>query len=238
MSIQLNVSQLEDLIRHYTAEKAKLEFQLHSANAMIAQLEASLAEAKNASSMVTPPLINPSLIGETTPQSSPSPSAEAPVPTEKVPTKTVVSPTKKRKPGRPPKNRVEATDDSPTEQTPKKTAKKKGPGRPVGSGMKLSEWDEVLITGLQRKKQVMANPEMIELFRKKARKDQSPLSETELKSRLNRTLQKLANKKGRLIKVPYEGKGYAYGLKRWIDKETGELKQEYQVENENSDTTK
>jgi hypothetical protein len=43
---------------------------------------------------------------------------------------------------------------------------------------------------------------------------------------LNRSIHKLTHRRGILIKVPYEGKGYAYALSNWVD-EGGNLLEDY-----------
>lgn len=85
-------------------------------------------------------------------------------------------------------------------------------------GYKLSDWDIAIIDILENFQKVMLQLEIRERIfeRKNLVKN---LSEDQAMGKINRCLQKLVNKRGMVIKIPYVGKGFLYGLNEWLDKE-------------------
>ncbi len=91
---------------------------------------------------------------------------------------------------------------------------------------KLSDWDELILNGIEATGKTMINADLIELMESKKKKDKLDWDEVKLKAKLNSTLHKLANKKGLLLKVPYEGKGFGYALSKWATKK-GDIPKKY-----------
>ena len=151
-----------------------------------------------------------------------------------------------RKRGRPRKTEIEAVTTPPkkrgrprkvvniprpigktlTSQTMSNLEGKKKRIRIVDGGYKLSEWDQFIINSLQNKKKTLINTELLTLAQKKAKKEGRSFDSDYAKGKLNRSLHKMANKRGDIIKTRYDGKGFAYGLPEWFDKEKS-LKNKY-----------
>ena len=56
--------------------------------------------------------------------------------------------------------------------------------------------------------------------------DTIKLGAAQIKTKLNASLHKLANKKALLAKVEHSGRGFAYALQEWVSK-SGELPKKY-----------
>ncbi|MCB0562755.1 MAG: hypothetical protein KDD01_00095, partial [Phaeodactylibacter sp.] len=121
---------------------------------------------------------------------------------------------KKRGPGRPPK--------AASEKKSTKAAKKESP-KDTDSNLRLSDWDEFVIKSLQSKQQALITKDFLEIA--KANPDIKS-GEAQVKVKLNRSLHKLANKKGALVKVEHSGRGFAYALSEWVNNK-GELPKKY-----------
>ena len=90
---------------------------------------------------------------------------------------------------------------------------------------KLSPWDEFIITTLQTKDKVLIMSEFLDIV-KSDFAGAKGWTEAKIKSKLNAVFHKLANKKGNIIKVSFEGRGFAYALPKWLNP-AGELKKKY-----------
>jgi hypothetical protein len=73
---------------------------------------------------------------------------------------------------------------------------------------------------------VLVNAQILELAKVRVEKEKLDLNDQQLRGKLNRSIHKLANKRGNLVKVDYPGKGFAYGLPNWTDK-NNEIKKKY-----------
>jgi hypothetical protein len=164
----------------------------------------------------------------------------------KAKTEAVASPAKRR--GRPPKAKTEAVA-SPAKRRgrPRKTVSvptvslanelknntklKKEPKkrqRIVENGYKLSDWDNFIIGTLNKKQSVLITKDFIEASRLKSESEKSKFDEAKVKNMLNRSLHKLSNKRGDIIKTKYNGKGFAYALPKWVSNSSKTLKKKYQ----------
>jgi len=107
-------------------------------------------------------------------------------------------------------------------------AKKKKRGRKPRKtkGYRLSDWDNQLIEVIRENNQPMASAELLDAMA-------SRMGEVEnmeqLKGKIARSLQKLANKRGVLGKASSRGRGYVYGLSDWFFARSGRLKKAYLV---------
>ena len=90
---------------------------------------------------------------------------------------------------------------------------------------KLSPWDEFIITTLQTKDKVLIMSEFLDIV-KDDFAGAKGWTEAKIKSKLNAVFHKLANKKGNIVKISFEGRGFAYALPKWLNP-AGELKKKY-----------
>lgn len=92
----------------------------------------------------------------------------------------------------------------------------------------LSEWDKLIINTLQESGKVMINQEIYDSIVDELKARELFRDEMKAKAKLNQSLVKLANRRGDLIKVRFEGRGFAYALPEWM--EGSRLKREYSRE--------
>ena len=107
-------------------------------------------------------------------------------------------------------------------KTKKKTAEKKD----RSSGYRLSEYDELLFDTLRENDRAMINSEIVEYVEQKQREKGLEMAEGEVQTMIVRSLQKLANRRKEIRKVPYEGRGMAYALPEWLNAQ-GEIKKKH-----------
>lgn len=118
-----------------------------------------------------------------------------------------------------------------------KAAVRKKPGRKPKRGRKprktkgyrLSDWDEFVINSIREKGLPMSSAELVEAGTKHSKDTKLGLDEEQVKGKIARSLQKLANKRGVLGKASSRGKGYVYGVDEWFFARSGRLKKAYQV---------
>ncbi|MBE0642359.1 MAG: hypothetical protein IH599_10005 [Bacteroidales bacterium] len=119
----------------------------------------------------------------------------------------------KRKPGRP------AT---------KKPAKRGRKPRRT-KGYRLSDWDNFLVELIRENQKPMTSSELLEAATLKAPERNIAIEADQIKGKVARSLQKLANKRGVLGKASSRGKGYVYGVAEWFFARSGRLKKSYEV---------
>ena len=139
---------------------------------------------------------------------------------------------KKKRRGRPPgsKNKTKS----------KSTAKGKGKTKQKAAasstksateagqrGYRLSEWDQFVLNSLEDKQKALTTSEFTEIG---VANPSIKSGAAQIKTKLNRSLHKLANKKGVLVKVEHSGRGFAYALQDWLDSK-GQLPKKYAKEN-------
>lgn len=98
---------------------------------------------------------------------------------------------------------------------PSKKVKKVAPGakkEKAAKGYKLSDWDNWVISSIKDKGQPLITQEIIDTVKAKAQESGLSSSDKEVKNKVTRSLQKLANRRGDIMKVPYKGKGHAYAI--------------------------
>jgi len=196
----LNALQTKGLIDLYHSELKKLEFQLAKTRQTIEELEEHLKvrqEIEEAAGIVTT-------------------------------TKTQLPATGKRR-GRPPKKASAKKASAKKEVAPKPASQpakteKSTSRKPMQRKRKLSKWDEFVITAIKKAKRPLISADILKASEKENAKTEK-MSDIQLKRKLNQVLHKLANKRGDLEKIPYEGKGFSYALPEWI--EDGKLKPEF-----------
>jgi hypothetical protein len=194
---QLSSSEIQDLINRYHSELKKLEFQVDEVITTIAQLERLLENVNGREkSAIAKVKIKKSKSLTTAPSSS----------------SALV---KKGKRGRPKKIKVKEKD------SPQKAIKKV-----KKSGYKLSIWDQYVIDSLKQAGNVRITQEIIDFVKNKASLDKLKTTDEEIKNKVTRSLQKLANRRNDITKVPYKGKGFAYAIPAWFNSK-GKLDNKY-----------
>ncbi len=93
-------------------------------------------------------------------------------------------------------------------------------------GYRLSDWDNFVIGSLERAGRVLINADFFDLALQFARENNKDLDEKQIRGKISRSIHKLANKRGEIIKINFEGKGFAYALSEWIDS-NGRLPEHY-----------
>jgi hypothetical protein len=191
----LNALQTKGLIDLYHSELKKLEFQLAKTRQTIDELEEHLKVRQEIEEAA----------GIVTTAKTKTPSAG------------------KRR-GRPPKKASAKKEVAPKSASKPAKAAKSTSRKPMQRQRKLSKWDEFVITAIKKAKRPLISSEILKASEKENAKSDK-MSDIQLKRKLNQVLHKLANKRGDLEKIPYEGKGFSYALPEWV--ENGKLKPEF-----------
>jgi hypothetical protein len=245
----LTTQELVDLINNYVSEVRKLEFQVHRTQATIQELEALLSERTSGETdFITIPVASaaepakpkkrrgrpPKKKTETT-EAGAQPKKRRGRPPKKKTEEVEAAATPKKRRGRPPKKKTETTEAGAQPKKrrgrpPKKKTEERAQPEPTiadeGKGYRLSEWDLFIIENLEKAQHVLVNAQILELAKAKVEEEKLDLNDQQLRGKLNRSIHKLANKRGNLVKVDYPGKGFAYGLPNWTDK-NNEIKKKY-----------
>jgi hypothetical protein len=202
----LKKNELADLIHRYESEVRKLKFQLQKTTETIQDLKGRMEDAPVAATVIAATTSAPQVPkrGRGRPRKSEAQKAAS----QNGAAPEAVNPPK-RKRGR-----------------PKGSTNKKKVIRRVKDGYRLSEWDSFIINSLKKANKVLVNSDLMELGKEKVKKEKLKLDDIQLRGKLNRSIHKLANKRGKLVKVDFPGKGFAYGLEDWADK-SGKVKAKY-----------
>ncbi len=182
---RLSSSEIQDLINKYQSELKKLEFQIEDVKSTIADLENWLESVE---------------LSEKT--------ALAKMGRKRKKTSITVSEpgAKRTKRGRPARKDTKSSDATITSEK-SRTKKIKST-----KGYKLSKWDEWVIEAITQKGKPQITKGIIESVKISSKGTGLQSNDEEIKNKVIRSLQKLANRRSDLIKVPYKGKGYAYAV--------------------------
>lgn len=94
-------------------------------------------------------------------------------------------------------------------------------------GYRLSDWDLFIINTIRKSGRVMITSQLMDKALSRVKKEKLDLDEVSLRGKLNRSIHKLTNRRGDLVKVEeYPGKGFAYGVPEWKD-DNGKIREEY-----------
>lgn len=74
----------------------------------------------------------------------------------------------------------------------------------------LSVWDKIIIEVIKEAGKPLASKDIYDKAMAKAAKQGIVMSEVKMKSKINQCLVKLSNRRGDIMKVKYQGRGYAY----------------------------
>jgi hypothetical protein len=199
-----NLTPLEvrDLITTYHSELRKLQFQINKVQEIIAELQEY--EYSNAEEYKLEPAILRGL-PEASQTSDDDDSSRG----------------RKTRRGRPVGRKAIDRKTGPGRTRQEKTADKKTLHK--GKGYRLSEWDLFVVNHLQDAGHALISSDLLQY----AMDDENiKADEEEIKIKLNRSLHKLANRKGVLVKVEHSGRGFAYALSSWLNNR-GELPKQF-----------
>lgn len=77
----------------------------------------------------------------------------------------------------------------------------------------LSKWDNVVLDVIRENGKPITSREMYDKAMEKAVERGIAMEEAKMRSKINQCLVKLANRRGDLRKIKYEGRGFAYTIK-------------------------
>ncbi|MEZ5042989.1 MAG: hypothetical protein R2828_24045 [Saprospiraceae bacterium] len=205
----LDPTEIKQLINVFNSELRQLNYRTLSIQKNIEQLEQALSKVVEveSSSMIEPMMV----LAQTAPLAK-EPKAATPKAAPAAKEEEAIKPAT-----------IKSSTTSKT-KTPKKVAMPK----PVVARRrrKLSPWDEFIMTALEEGDQVLIMSEFLEIVKNNF-SEAKGWSEAKIKSKLNAVFHKLANKKGNIVKISFEGRGFAYALPNWLNP-AGELKKKYQ----------
>lgn len=197
-NLKLGSSDVKQLVANYEAKQRQLQFELDQTKRMIRSLKNTLPAIEQAESEQAAILIE----AETTIE-------EVSVPAP------VAKPGGKRR-GRPAGKKNGAKTKKVT--APKVSKKKeKKDSKTRASGYRLSEYDQDVFNALKSTGRAMINAQIVSFIEEdKKEKGENPGTD-EIQKMVVRSLQKLANRRDDIKKVPYEGRGMAYALPEWLN---------------------
>lgn len=204
--LSLSRSELQELIGRYYSEVRKLSYQLQKTQKTIQELQVELNQ-KPAFDIPEIPSVSIANITKgkvINQQTDIAPKAEA----------VSEEPTNKRR-GRPSKN----IDSSGKRKSILNTNGKK-------RGYKLSETDNFVMRQLNDFQKPLIAAEIIYLAEEDAKAKGEQFDLDDFKIKLNRSIHKLANRRGDILKLRYEGRGFSYALPEWTSKD-GKLKKKF-----------
>ncbi len=201
--------EIRDLIAKYRSDLRKLEFQVNKTTQILKELQSHSSDIEEALSIEEAEIKELPTVSASEAASEPDVKETAKKTAKPSKGKGRKAAGKKRGPGRPPKT-----------ENKKKRAKSESK---KDKGYRLSEWDEFVINSLQAKQKALITSDFSDIA--KGNPD-IKAGDAQVKVKLNRSLHKLANKKGILVKVEYPGRGYAYALADWLNNK-GELPKKY-----------
>lgn len=239
---KLSPLELRDLINKFNSDLRKLQYQVVKTQAMVSELEGYLSEAETAlgleisTATVEVPEVEAASEKAKAQEQKAAPKtkgrgrpkgAKNKKTTEKKAAKPAAGKTKGKGPGRPAgsKSKKKATTETKPKAAKDKAsqAAKETPANEDVPGYRLSEWDDFVLKSLNEKGKVLTTSELTKIGVADA---SIKLGAAQIKTKLNASLHKLANKKGLLAKVEHSGRGFAYALQEWVSA-SGELPKKY-----------
>lgn len=201
-NLKLGSSDIKALLATYESKQRQLQFELDQTKKMIRSFKSALPELEAAEAAQMASLAEVAVLDEV---------AVAPV----------VAP--KRKRGRPAgiSTKKMAGDIPAKKQTRKKSGKK---GR--SAGYRLSEYDQLVFKALEVTGTAMINSEIVDFIEADQKSRGEKADADHIQTMVVRSLQKLANRRDDILKVPYEGRGRAYALPAWVNNK-GDLKRKH-----------
>lgn len=232
-NVVLTALDIRQLLERYQGDMRQLEFQVYKTQEAIKELEAALLAKTTEKPQLMQPVIHampPAGGAVVTVDATPTDNSGAAVAGDQ--------PIVKRR-GRPAGslNKPKAEGEV-NERKPRKNKEEDGVAvelvdatrlREKKRNRDLSDWDLVVINHLQTKGKVAMSGEFPPLAFDKNERENLGLDEKDVRDRLARSIHKLANKRGDIIKVKMsEGRGFGYILPEWLTSD-GLLKKRYTI---------
>lgn len=204
----LSPSQVRDLIHHYESELDKLNFQATKVNEILKELQ-TMADVAEGTTPAAIAQANVQQLPAAKTKAKGKRGGKAPAASEKT-------------------NGADKSTAKPKASTEKKAATTRKPKQRKAATKKprtvrLSEWDNFVIKSIREKQKAMITADLIEVAKAGP---YAKLQEDEIKSKINRSLQKLANRNSILERVKHDGRGFAYVPQEWMTKK-GDLPKKY-----------
>lgn len=249
--------ELVEMIADYSFEVKRLSFQLENTQKALADLQLLAKEAPApARAAAHPAEAKPAITETAVKQKKEKPAAKTKKAKAGAKTKTVKAEAAEKteapkRRGRPRKEKTEAVATVAAQtETPKKkrgrpkkeataataavsSKKKESKIRTLQDeesqpkGYRLSDWDLFIINTIRKSGKVMITSELMDKALSRVKKEKMDLDEVSLRGKLNRSIHKLSNRRGDLVKVEeYPGKGFAYGIPEWTN-EDGKIREEF-----------
>ena len=202
-NLKLGSSDIKALLTTYESKQRQLQFELEQTKKIIRSFKSALPELEAAEAAQMAAI------------------AEAATAIEEVaiPSAAAVAPAKRR--GRPAKAKGSTTEKKVTKPRQKKTKKKDR-----SSGYRLSEYDLLVFKALEETGSAMINSEIVSFIEADQLAKGEAADADQIQTMVVRSLQKLANRRDDIRKVPFEGRGMAYALPAWLNGK-GELKRKH-----------
>ena len=203
-NLKLASSDIKALLATYESKQRQLQFELDQTKRMIRNFKSALPNLEAAEAAQIASIAEASTVLE-----------EVAIPAAAA----VAAPPKKR--GRKPKNGSSAAPaKAPRQAKAKKTKKDRS------SGYRLSEYDLLVYKSLEQTGTAMITSEITDFIVADQSKDGGKVDAAHVQTMVVRSLQKLANRRNDILKVPYEGRGMAYALPNWVNGK-GDLKRKH-----------
>ena len=201
-NLKLGSSDIKALLATYESKQRQLQFELDQTKKMIRSFKTALPELEAAEAAQMASLTDVAVL-------------------DKVSVAPVVAP--KRKRGRPAgvAAKKNASSILAEKQTKKKSSKQ---GR--SAGYRLSSYDQLVFKALEVTGTAMINSEIVAFIEADQKSRGETADADHIQTMVVRSLQKLANRRDDILKVPYEGRGRAYALPAWVNSK-GDLKRKY-----------
>ncbi|MCB0637485.1 MAG: hypothetical protein KDC54_12740 [Lewinella sp.] len=205
-NVKLNSADLKHLINRYEADLRQLHFQMESTRRILHDLREAL------------PAIEADELAQT------ANIAEAPSPLADI--LSDAKPARGRGGRKATKAKTTGRKRGPKPGAKKKAAPKAKASAEKPSGYRLSEIDQLIMEALEARGKALINSEMQEYVEAKKQAAGEKVDSDDISIKISRSLQKLANRRKDLIKVPYDGRGKAYAMPSWVNPD-GTTKKKY-----------
>lgn len=231
----LSSGAIRELIIRYETELSKLEFQQENTRKTIDELKSDLknslsretqdrkARLKTGTKAEAAPTAKPKAAPKPASSSNGKETAEKAAPTKRRRTRKTVAKPNTKAPSKRTSTaaaKTEVKKPTPTATKPKEKVK----GR--DQGYRLSKIDELIFEALDTKGRALITNELQDFAEEQLRSGGETVDSDDVRLKISRSLQKLANRRNDLVKVPFEGRGFAYAIPRWLNK-NGDLKAKY-----------
>jgi hypothetical protein len=127
-----------------------------------------------------------------------------------------------------PEEAIESTSGAVDTTFEREVAKDKKPRKGQRKPYPLSDWDKMIIQGIEETGRALSSKTIFNQVKEKATNAGIYETEEKAKAKINQCLVKLTKRRNDLVKVNYKGRGFAYALPQFLD-ERGRVKKEHQA---------